>query len=816
MKRTLERGSERAELDEPDVDGVGAYNARVRALRDAGYRDVVRGESGRSYHASGALASSADAASNMVWHYDEEGGLTACGEERGGRQGPWRFYFPEGELRLLETYGDAVESVYFWRNGNIQARGSSARAGAELSRTGTWLHYWPDGALQQRADYDGDGALIEHFDAAGTAMERGRYRRGAAGFVRDGAFEGPAGVTHWDLGAQIPMGGEHGVVQGQVDLVERLARLPRHQRGPFLQELFHVKPALLTEYFALLCEGHAALPVADGSVIAGVPAQAAAVQVARAAQRVPAARARHFLKVFGGVLGASLGPALCGEWNDGPGRSATLRWLSDHQPEGASEVFVRALGDKSKAVREVAARAIAARADAEGLWFAGLRSPRAAARELAAQGLRAAGSGGQQVRARLAFALQTEPSARVRSTLESALGSLRLLEADLTDEGLDEALAARETAPWSYRTSLRFRTSGRALSPGAHAWVGAALTRESEQLADPELWALRERLHDGDCADLCAELGQPWDPEAPRPARWTLFARALLGDDAQLGALGKSAQDLVYLHSPAFAGCAVAALQRSGKATALRWLAVWSRKAATGKLKRDAAAAMAVAIEELSLDDDDVADLLLPTLGFDARGVRPLGGGYRAVWHSGGLDLDYDGGEVPDKTPAKIERNLEKLRSAVPQAREASFRQLELAMVLGRSWPVPRWTALFGSNPLLVPGLDHVLCQVDGGQPVRATEVVDGARVRVLHRLDVGADACDGSALAPPFAQLLRPVAADPEAELRAWAVQAGAEVAGRIGKVVRFEVDSDGVRVEGADADARMMNEILAVCRSE
>jgi hypothetical protein len=216
----------------------------------------------------------------------------------------------------------------------------------------------------------------------------------------------------------------------------------------------------------------------------------------------------------------------------------------------------------------------------------------------------------------------------------------------------------------------------------------------------------------------------------------------------------------------------------------------------------------------LELDADDLADLLVPTLGFDERGCRPLGAGFVAVWHSGGVDLDYDGDEVPP-TPKKIARNLAKLRSNVPGARAAGFRQLELGMILERSWPMDRWLGLFGGSALLNPGLDQILCSVDHGPPRLGSEVRGSGRVRILHRLDITAEqARDWSHLRPPFPQLERPL--EPDRELQLAALGAQAEPSrGRLGKAFTFEVDGDGVRGEGRPLTEKILQEIIAVCRS-
>lgn len=302
--------------------------------------------------------------------------------------------------------------------------------------------------------------------------------------------------------------------------------------------------------------------------------------------------------------------------------------------------------------------------------------------------------------------------------------------------------------------------------------------------------------------------------ETRKTPAWALYAHAVLGDDAAMGRLGRSLQDLVYLRSPAWAGHGVEALRRNPRPSALRWLAFWSRKAGTGKLLSDSAAALTALREELGLDADDVADLFLPTLGLDPAGERDLGAGCRAVLVDGAFELQRDDPTKP--VPRKVQRNFDKLVSSLPRAREVAWNQLEAAMILERAWPRERWDALFGHNPLLREGMEHLLV-VSEAEVLPAGRLPSGSgAVRVLHPLEAAsATRAQWVHLTPPFPQLSRALEADVEAALASVAAEFETPIRGRVGKSVTFVVDGDGVQVDGRPMTEKILQEILCVCRS-
>ena len=110
---------------------------------------------------------------------------------------------------------------------------------------------------------------------------------------------------------------------------------------------------------------------------------------------------------------------------------------------------------------------------------------------------------------------------------------------------------------------------------------------------------------------------------------------------------------------------------------------------------------------------DELGDLVMPTLGFDAHGRRTF------TWPSGAIDVElgidwklaYHGtaiGEQEDKqwralpsfVPAEVAAAIKQLQKDVREASKGQIRRLEMGLVRQRRWSAPRFRELF---------LDHAL-----------------------------------------------------------------------------------------------------------
>ena len=162
----------------------------------------------------------------------------------------------------------------------------------------------------------------------------------------------------------------------------------------------------------------------------------------------------------------------------------------------------------------------------------------------------------------------------------------------------------RGTVP-DVSTPLRWRDRT-PVSEGAVRWLLATLKKEDATVRSTELQRVCGRWIPGDRAAFVRALTAA-QPESSAD-KWVRYARGLLGDDAELDALGKGLQVDVHRHSAAFAGHGVETLRRAATPTAIRWLDHWATRAETRKLGADAREALAALADERGLDREGLVD----------------------------------------------------------------------------------------------------------------------------------------------------------------------------------------------------------------
>ncbi|RYD22846.1 MAG: DUF4132 domain-containing protein [Verrucomicrobiaceae bacterium] len=123
-----------------------------------------------------------------------------------------------------------------------------------------------------------------------------------------------------------------------------------------------------------------------------------------------------------------------------------------------------------------------------------------------------------------------------------------------------------------------------------------------------------------------------------------------------------------------------------------------------------AAEAFAKAAKSRGMTEDDLADVVVPDLGFDPEGLR------RFDWKGGaalaglGPDLKLSWSDattgkslkaLPSTAPDDIKAEAKALAKDLKETAKAQTHRLETLLVQQRRWPVARWLGLFGNHPLL-------------------------------------------------------------------------------------------------------------------
>lgn len=121
-------------------------------------------------------------------------------------------------------------------------------------------------------------------------------------------------------------------------------------------------------------------------------------------------------------------------------------------------------------------------------------------------------------------------------------------------------------------------------------------------------------------------------------------------------------------------------------------------------------AAFTAAATARGISPDELGDLVVPTFGFDADGVRrfdwerggisaELGADFKLTWFDPDTEKSWKSlpANAPDDTKAEVKTVTKLIRETV----KAQTARLEMSLVRQRRWPVARWRELFENHPLL-------------------------------------------------------------------------------------------------------------------
>ena len=100
-------------------------------------------------------------------------------DEQGRRQGPWKFFYEDGELRSEGSYKDNLRVgkwKYYFLDGKIEQEGRYANDNPD----GTWIWYFDNGQVRKEQEYVRgleDGNSVE-YDYEGKIITKGKYVEG--------------------------------------------------------------------------------------------------------------------------------------------------------------------------------------------------------------------------------------------------------------------------------------------------------------------------------------------------------------------------------------------------------------------------------------------------------------------------------------------------------------------------------------------------------------------------------------------------------------------------------------------------------------
>lgn len=392
------------------------------------------------------------------------------------------------------------------------------------------------------------------------------------------------------------------------------------------------------------------------------------------------------------------------------------------KPERLVESFWKLLGNKSKPVRETAARALGEIGEIDLDRVAKLLVDKKSDNRESAVNILAQQKTDAAIKL-LEKRLDDEENDDIRDKMLGALESAweakgKKITMKTIRERMERAEAKLEkfAVQWlDWKKLPELRAEKKKLDDKTVRYLLYRQSRCKKMRADVEakpLLAMVDRKTSGDFAlfVLNAFLASKMDAAD----RWTLALAGLLGDDRIVPILSKQIQTWADSARGKMSEYTVQALSLLGTETALTVVNSMTIRYRTKYKNIGTAASNAFELvaERRGISADELGDRVVPMLGFES--VRPK------VWTIGGkdfearIDLDfkvsiYDTekkktvSSLPKTTPKEISEELKEIKESLKEVVKGQLLRIENMLVRQYRWPVDRWTELYQRHPVLRP-----------------------------------------------------------------------------------------------------------------
>lgn len=403
--------------------------------------------------------------------------------------------------------------------------------------------------------------------------------------------------------------------------------------------------------------------------------------------------------------------------------SATARIIAvramGSDPERFKPNIIASASDSSKAVRaEIAA--IFEKQDWHDDVAALLRSKKSATRELAVDIIGRQGK--EAYESELKAALESEKTDK----LKAAIGSLIGLSPEKTEgkESLEEQLARLAKTAKTSKLGFLFKDP---LKP-VHRKDGSEVSEDTvlslvmcyagmtaparSRLADD----IADALDQKDLEELAIEIFGRWlDNGAQAKHKQALYFCAIHGGIRMTRELMHCIKEWAEAMRGAIAAEAVKAMALSGSSEALMNVDNMSRKFKNKQVRSAAAEAMASAAVTLGITTEELADRIVPDLGFDSRLCRVFDYGKRqfSVYLKPSLELEIFSGDKQVKSLPKPGASDDKdtaeaafaefkeMKKQLKNVVTAQRSRLEYVLMCDRKWTSEKWKKLFVENAVM-------------------------------------------------------------------------------------------------------------------
>lgn len=535
----------------------------------------------------------------------------------------------------------------------------------------------------------------------------------------------------------------------------------------------------------------------------------------------------YYVKQIGKAV-EPLGEALVGPLSaalargDFPLRGLALELLLPHARDVAVDLWIAALGDPGKTIRQTAKEALVAHGEKAAAAIVPLLSAKKAeVRLAAAETLEAVATA--ELGAAIAEATARETDGKVKIVLEriaSRMGASSQTKPSKKEDENEDVIALLSKTPNAKMPKIlagvvlppvRAKDTQAALPEAARIGLVAHLMNEGPDMEDPMLRRVRKKLDDADASALSGAIFQAWQAAGSEAKhKWCVYQRAVLETREALCEVAHGLDIMTSGGHHHLAGWHLDCLARYGRVPGneqtvddcLSWVAHWAAEAETKSLEKHARTLIEKerSIRGLSPEDfrriidthvaDDDEDRRTPVLpiapppAFDFDGEK-----WQAVVSGKRLRLQNPEGALAAPPPgvehAEEARRFADLARHVDDVLGREAKRLEEAMVGGREWLAPAFLRA-AAHPVLGALLSGLVCLArDGKKEIwfrpamteffdvrnRRVKIPLGAVITVPHRLEIPENTLaawkkhfSDASIAQPFEQLDRKIFTEPEA----------------------------------------------------
>lgn len=399
------------------------------------------------------------------------------------------------------------------------------------------------------------------------------------------------------------------------------------------------------------------------------------------------------------------------------------------------QVLLESFSDNSKQVKEMLVHIFADRDQSEPAVIQKLSSKKAAERETALFILKQRlleKKASEAVRNTLEEMLPKEKSTKLSALIENILGYSK-------EENKGEEILSAETykaellkggrkrsVSWLYETPMppvKMKNGETALEEYMQAVLLSYYCMEPCGV-NPKTRLLTDSLDSRDLESFSGAVFDKWlEKGAESKKKWVLYFASIYGGTEMVQILKRWISEWPGVSRGAIAAEAVKALALNGTPTALLIVDGISRKFKFRQVKEAATAALVSAAAELSITTEELADKIVPNLGFSESGEQIFDYGTKQfrVLLTPALELEiYDEkgkkvknfpapkkrgeGEAENENSKKEKESYESFKELKKQLKTTVGTQklrLELALSLERKWTRENFENLFVKNPVM-------------------------------------------------------------------------------------------------------------------